>query len=57
MRATTPVGDLPVNSPTPDPRDTVSRTSDGPVQGTAASLRVVGRTGSFYRPIRERGPA
>ena len=43
--------------PTPDPRDTPFRTTNGPVQGTAASLRVVGRTGSFYRPIRERGPA
>jgi hypothetical protein len=43
--------------PIPEPRDTASRTTNGPVQGTAANVRVVGRTGSFYRPIRERGPA
>jgi hypothetical protein len=44
-------------SATPYLRDTASRTMNGPAQGTAASVRVVGRTGPFYRPTRERGPA
>jgi hypothetical protein len=46
-----------MSRPTPEPRDTASRTTNGPVPGTAASVRVVGRTEPFYRPIRERGPA
>lgn len=56
MTTPSPVENLSMDSPTPDPRDTASRTLNGPVHGTAASLRVVGRTGSFHRPIRERGP-